>query len=366
MTITTPPRKAPPWDPEPQRGEHGSLLAVRSGATELARYVDGAGSREWEAPRPHLHPLRTPSGVVVTDASPLDHPWHLGLGIGVQDVAGHNLWGGRTYLRDGGYRWRRDHGRIVHEGWARRVPGAVEQQLRWLGADGTTLLREDRALSWTVLGDDAWRLDLTWTLTLPAGAAEPVALGSPGTHGREAAGYGGLFWRLPACHEVDVRTPAGRGEEGVHGTRPADGAPWLAWSATASPGGTAQQSAPPHSDPAHGDAAHGDPTHGGTGTSAEPGRVRALGTPRGPRDFTVIAVPTDAVTAQDPWFVRVEGYPGFGSALAWADPVTVRHGAPLRRAFSFVVADGRWDDARVAEQAELVRTLPPHAQEAAR
>ena len=40
----------------------------------------------------------------MTDAHPADHDWHLGIGVAVQDVAGWNLWGGRTYVRDQGTR----------------------------------------------------------------------------------------------------------------------------------------------------------------------------------------------------------------------------------------------------------------------
>lgn len=303
--VADPPVKTPPWDPHPERGEHGTLLRVQLGSTEVARYVDGAGSPAFDSPRPHLHPVTTCRGTVVTAASPADHTWHLGLGVGVQDVAGHNLWGGRTYLRDGGYTWRRDHGRIEHRTWTARTPGTVRHRLAWLGADGQELLHEERELAWSVLDEGAWRLDLAFTLTVPDGAAE-VPLGSPGSHGREAGGYGGAFWRLADCDDVDVRTPAARGEDAVHGSVPADGATWLAWSATARTGG----------------------------------------------DFTLAVVPRDARTAADPWFVRVAGYPGLGSALAWDRPLVVRPGRPERRALTWVVADGRWEDDRVMSAVE--------------
>ncbi|WP_370524129.1 DUF6807 family protein [Cellulomonas sp. APG4] len=306
--VPDPPVKTPPWDPRPERGEHGTLLRVQLGSTEVARYVDGTGSPAFDSPRPHLHPVTTCRGTVVTAASPADHTWHLGLGIGVQDVAGHNLWGGRTYLRDGGYTWRRDHGRIEHRTWTTRTPGTVRHRLAWLGSGGEELLREERELAWSVLDDGAWRLDLTFTLTVPDDVPDcpDVPLGSPGSNGREAGGYGGAFWRLADCDDVDVRTPVGRGEEAVHGSVPADGAAWLAWSATARSGD----------------------------------------------DFTIAVVPGDARTAKDPWFVRAAGYPGIGSALAWDRPLVVRRGHPERRALTWVIADGRWEDGRVASAVE--------------
>ncbi|WP_250445069.1 PmoA family protein [Actinotalea sp. C106] len=307
------PVKVPPWSESPVWREHGDLLRVEIAGTEVARYVDGSGSPDFDSPRPHLHPVRTPGGTLVTDAAPLDHTWHLGLNVGVQDVAGANLWGGRTYLRGAGYTWRRDHGRILHQEWVRRAPGSVSHRLLWAGPDGAALLEEVRDLAWSPLDEGSWRLDLAFHLTLPVGRTEPVELGSPGSHGRDQGGYGGLFWRVAPCVDIDLRTPAARGETAVHGSRPSDGARWLAWSATAS-----------------------DET--GPGATSRPG------TPA--REFTIAVAPADGHTAQDPWFVRAEDYPGLGSALAWDAPVEVA-AAGLSRSFTIVVADGRWEDDRV-------------------
>lgn len=339
MTETdAPPRKVPPWDPEPRWSPHGTLLRVGVGGTTVLHYADGTGSPAFDAPRPHLHPLRTLAGVPVTDAAPPDHSWHLGLSVGVQDVDGANLWGGRTYLREDGYTWRRDHGRTVHRAWEQRLPGAVTHRLDWLGPDDAVLLVETRELAWEVLDDRTWRLDLATTLRCPSvGPAGPVALGSPGSNGREAAGYGGIFWRFAPCEDVDVRTADARGEDRVHGSRPADHpGRWLAWSAHV------PAAAPP--------VPPGYPTWSAAGVpagGAEP-ESRTAG------DVTVVALPGDDATAADPWFVRVGGYPGLGSALAWDTPVRVTPDAPLRRSMTFLVADGRWsDDDVVARLADL-------------
>lgn len=303
------PVKAPPWEPEPRWSRHHGLLAVQLGSTEVLRYVDGTGSPGFDAPRPHLHPLRTRSGVVLTDAGPRDHTWHLGLSVGVQDVDGTNLWGGRTYLPEQGYTWRRDHGRVVHRSWLRREPGAVAHLLTWLDPHGTPLLQEERELAWDAVDDATWRLHLGVTLRLPAAAPDappygdrpPVALGSPGTNGRAQAGYGGVFCRLAPCRDVEVATPVGVGEDAVHGSVPADGARWLAWRASVDG-----------------------------------------------RPVTVAVAPDDDVTAQDPWFVRVSSYPGIGSALAWERPLLVGEGSPVRRTFTWVFADGRLTEDAVA------------------
>ncbi|MBV9921419.1 MAG: PmoA family protein, partial [Pseudonocardia sp.] len=87
---------------------------MRFGRTTVAEYVDGVGLDPVLVPRPHLHPLRTLGGTVMTAAQPADHRWHLGLSVAVPDVAGCNFWGGPTFLREQGYTLQADHGRIEH------------------------------------------------------------------------------------------------------------------------------------------------------------------------------------------------------------------------------------------------------------
>jgi methane monooxygenase PmoA-like len=136
------------------------------------------------APRPYLHPVRTLGGTVVTDALCHDHPWHLGASVTLADVAGRNFWGGRTYVRDEGYVWLDDHGRIVTV-----APGELE----WQEPDGTVVLREQRSVS-AAAAPHGWELTFRYALSTP-GPAE-VVIGSPVTHGRPlGAGYGGFFWR---------------------------------------------------------------------------------------------------------------------------------------------------------------------------
>lgn len=261
---------------------------------EVARMLDGASTAPASVPRPYLHPVRTLAGVVVSDHHPADHDWHLGVGVAIQHVAGTNLWGGRTYVRGVGYRPLGDQGRIISDE-LRCSPGSVLQQLSWRDGSDQVLLREERRIGYRRLDDAAWLLDWAFCLT-PDGEAS-IALGSPGSHGRDGGGYGGFFWRLPPCGDIDVRTPSARGENAVHGST----AEWLAWTAEF-PGGPA----------------------------------------------TLVLMPGDTRTADDPWFVRASGYPGLGSALAWDEPVQASRAAPLRRSLRVIVADGRLDDLTVA------------------
>lgn len=250
---------------------------------------DGSRIMPASSPRPYLHPVTTLAGTVVTDHLPADHVWHLGAGVALQDVAGVNFWGGRTYTREaGGYVWREDHGRIeiAHSAGS---PGALDQTLRWLGTDGTPVLSEQRRWRYGAVGPSVWRLCLDFELS-PAGA-EPVPLGSPGSNGRENGGYGGFFWRLPPVTGARLWTAAAEGEDAVHGTV----APWLACSGV----------------------------FGAAGTS-------------GAATLVFLAAPQ----APDPWFVRLAGYPGVGLSLAWDRPVLAVPDDPVRRTVKVLIADG--------------------------
>lgn len=253
--------------------------------TEVAREISGEALAPTLSPRPYLHPVSTLGGTVVTDAMPLDHVWHLGAGVALQDVNGVNFWGGRTYRREhAGYVWRPDHGRIERTSAVDLEASRVEQ-LSWNGTDGAAILHETRSWSWLPAGEDAWTLRLCFTLA-PAGS-EPVSLGSPGSNGRQAGGYGGFFWRLPPVENALIRTAAATGEDAVHGSR----TPWLAWS--------------------------GD-------FSGKPATL-------------IFTAPPEAA---DPWFVRAAGYPGVGSSLAWDAAVVLQPGETLTRSVAITIADG--------------------------
>ncbi|MFI5938240.1 PmoA family protein [Actinoplanes sp. NPDC051494] len=162
-------------------------------------------------PRPYLHPVRTLGGTVVTDALCEDHPWHMGVSVAMQDVDGVNFWGGRTYVRDQGYTWLDDHGRIT--------PGG-----EWQDQTGRALLSEKRQVT-AAATQDGWELTYEYALTAPA--TRDVTLGSPATNGRPGgAGYGGFFWRgapVPGA-EVVAWTASADGEAAVNGSAE----PWVA------------------------------------------------------------------------------------------------------------------------------------------
>jgi hypothetical protein len=280
-----------------------TLATLRVDGVPVARCDDGRDLGRELAPRPYLHPVRTLGGVAVSDATPEDHPWHLGVSVAVQDVGGWNFWGGPTFVRDEGYVWREDHGRIEHVGFAHAGDNGFTESLCWATSDGEVLLAEQRVASAGAAGR-GWELGLRTTLT--NSSDRPLWLGSPATNGRAGAGYGGLFWRLPPTGEPRVRTPAGEGEAAAHDSV----APWLAWA----------------------DAGLG---------------------------FTLVFVPVDRGTASDPWFVRVDDYPGVGSQIAARSPVALGPGDTLARGLRVLVADGVLDDGEVGTWAGGVAAAPP-------
>ncbi|MFI9148885.1 PmoA family protein [Streptomyces sp. NPDC053367] len=261
----------------------------------VARYVTRPELPGRLSPRPYLHPVTTLAGTAVTELSPADHLHHLGVGVAVPDVEGHNFWGGRTFVRDRGPTELDNHGAQRHVAFQLCDPDGFVEELRWV-ASGAELLHERRTVAATALGETAWALDFTFALTNTTPRA--LSIGSPATNGRPGAAYGGFFWRArKEAGTPEVFTPDAEGEEQTHG-RPAE---WLALA-------------------------------GGTWT-------------------LVLAGATDA-TRHDPWFVRTAEYPGVGSSLAHTARVTIAPGDTLVRRVVTVVADGRL--AR-AEAAALVR-----------
>src|SRR4051812_796312 len=274
-----------------------TITTLRLGGVPVGTYRDGRGLDPTLSPRPYLHPVRTLAGTPVTDALPADHPWHLGISVALQDVDGCNFWGGPTYVRGQGYVWRDDHGHIDHEVFRRVDDTGFAERLRWVTSAGELLLREHRSIEGRP-ADHGWELELTTTLTNASG--RDLRIGSPATNGREGgAGYGGFFWRLPRAGEPWGRTQSATGESAGHGSL----ATWLAWS-----------------DPAAG--------------------------------FTLVFTRAERVGRADPWFVRIEDYPGVGLQLAAREPLGLPSGGRVSRGMRVLLSDGVLQEPAVLGWAE--------------
>jgi Methane oxygenase PmoA len=144
---------------------------------------DGGWTYVWDHRRkPHLHPVATPAGFVLTRVEPPDHPWQRGVWFVVKFVDGDNFWeeGGA-----GGWGVQR------HEHRPQLEDGVVEGELAWIRPDRTTVaIRERRRLRHVDLGNDAYAVD--WDVTLRA-PQDAVLDRSP--YNGQWGGYSGLAFR---------------------------------------------------------------------------------------------------------------------------------------------------------------------------
>lgn len=252
----------------------------------VAELRDGSDVGTVLSPRPYLHPLRTLRGIVVSDAFPADHPWHLGLGVALPRVGNSNFWGGPTYEAGAGYRSYDDHGAVVAYEMERTESGFL-QRLEWREHAGGVLLDELRHLQGRQLSDDAWSLD--WSTELTVRSEAPLVMASPASVGRNGAHYGGLFLRLATCTGVMLEGESGElDEDGAHGTV----SPMLAWRA---------------------EFAGGDAT---------------------------VVMQRNEPTVVEPWFVRVRDYPALGVSFTSDKPVVLPLEKPWQRSFVITVVDG--------------------------
>lgn len=213
--------------------DDGRALQLLVGDRPILTYHYRPDTPQLEAPRPYLHPLHTVSGRLVSGFRPHDHPWHRGISWSLPHLGEHNLWGGPTYVSGQGYVQLPNNGSMDQLGEL-EVGGTsdrveIVQQLRWHAqppegsAQGAELVVEERRLAVSLV-EAGWVLTQSLELTNSSGGDLP--LGSPTTHGRENAGYGGLFWRGPRDWTGGTLvSPAGSGADELRGSR----APWMAF-----------------------------------------------------------------------------------------------------------------------------------------
>lgn len=168
-----------------------AVRTIEHDGVTVAEYHATSDVPAGDTPKPYLHPLRTPAGVVVTGFAPEDHTWHHGLSFAFPRVDDHNLWGGGTFLDlERGYVVLDDHGTIRHDEW---LGDGFAHRVTWLGHGGEELLREERTVELRAEGD---ALVIDHGSVLHNLRATEVRLETPAQRGRPDGGYGGLWLRL--------------------------------------------------------------------------------------------------------------------------------------------------------------------------
>lgn len=296
-----------------------TLAQIRLDGHVLFDVLDGKGTAPTSTPRPYIHPVRTLSGIEVTATHPADHDWHCGVGFAVPDVNGTSFWGGGTYIHGQGYVLLDNHGTIQSKecNTASTQPGTdteieFNNNTVWKDHQGREVIHELQTIRTSSLDTGLAEQPPSWRFyfrTDLRAVDQPVSLGSPGSNGRIGGGYGGFFWRLPRCTNVNIFSANAEGEDAIHGST----SPWIAWSAR---------------------------------FEARPGVC-------GPA--TLVFAPADDRSGKDPWVVRCAGYPGVGSAVAWEDREEISDGTAISRSFMVAVIDGALDKEQCAKVASSLR-----------
>ena len=148
--------------------EVGEAVELRNGRDLLFRYVYESGVDPAESPKPYFHPLRTLAGEEVTLFRPHDHPWHTGLAMTSANLSGENFWGGPTFVRNEGYAWLENQGRIRHQDWNEIQSGdtSIKELLTWISHEEETWIEEERGISVGEIDPAGgfWSLDLSFRL----------------------------------------------------------------------------------------------------------------------------------------------------------------------------------------------------------
>jgi hypothetical protein len=289
----------------------------QAGSGDALRFAQGAGgwTYAWDHRRkPHIHPLATPSGVVLTQVEPEDHPWQRGVWFVVKFVDGDNFW---EEYDPAGWGVQRHDGRPDQTGAVRRAGGAgagtIDGELDWIRPDRHTVaVRERRTLRHVPLGPDAYAVD--WDVTLSA-RADAVLDRTPfmGIWG----GYSGLAFRGRAdWHDTRLLL-----DDGVERDR----------------------------------------------VAPQPSRWCDLsGTADGRQVGVCLLDHPDNPSYPVPFYATCRAGDGYGTgwantvypAFLWDGPRTLAAGQPLRFRYRLVVHDGAWDAAR-AEHAWAAWTAAP-------
>ena len=179
-----------------QLRENGLGFEILDGHRMAALYRAVEELPRTESPKPCFAPIYTPSGQLVTEYRPADHPWHTGLYFGWVHVNDSNFWGGPWYQPEtGNYELvEGSHGIQRHDEFSQisQVDEGVfvEEKLTWLDKDDKPMVAERRSFAISKSSDPSgyhWRIK---SRIEPRGV-DRVTLGAS-----RAARYSGLELRM--------------------------------------------------------------------------------------------------------------------------------------------------------------------------
>jgi len=262
-------------------------ITLRAGAGGLS-YVHG------HRRKPHVHPLVTPAGRVLTTVAPPDHPWHRGLWFAVKLVNGQNLWEESPPY---GVLRHRTEPLVLAGSTSTAIVGTVE----WIGDDRETVLaREERRITLREVIGGGLAVDVEVELV------PQIRLELDRTPFTTWGGYGGLALRgRPDWTDTRLLTPDGAHHDRLLGVP----APWIDLSGTVDGG---------------------------------PAGLAWFDHPDNPSAPVPWYASTRAATyGEDGWANFVN------AAFLWDGPLTVRAGLPLRFRYRLVPHDEPWSVARI-------------------
>jgi Methane oxygenase PmoA len=240
---------------------------------------------DWNPPRPHVHPLRTPSGRVLSTSAPADHPWHFGLWSTIKFVNGENYW--ETYGEFG----------MLSTVDVNTTDGVTAATIDWVAPGGDAIaVREVRTLAHRDLDDQSYEIEWTFALT------PTVDTEFDRTPFTTWGGYGGLTLR-GAADWTDTQLLLGN-RDGWRDRVLGESAPWCL-------------------------------------LASNDASVAIIDHPTNPNFPTPWYGSNRADTYGDGWANFLN------AAFLWNGPLRVSAGETLRRAHLVVVSDGRLDGARV-------------------
>jgi hypothetical protein len=159
----------------------------------------------WDAPRPYVHPLSTPSGITLSANAPADHPWHHALWSAIKFVNGVNFW--EEYGEYG----------VVHTVDLDQVAeGTIRATIEWINPDGVVAAGEVRTIVEREVDDDAYALDWEFAITP---TVDTVFDRTPYDDVHGWGGYSGLTLRgAPDFTDTRLLLADGTEHEAVRGT----------------------------------------------------------------------------------------------------------------------------------------------------